>query len=288
VATLVALIALAAGTVGALIATRASTPSHPVPNLVGLTQVIAEQRLQPLHLHLRVASSLYEAHAPAGTVVSQIPTAGRLKEGGSVAVTLSRGPQPVAVPDVHGLTAGDATALLHRLGLQTAVARRTSLTTPVGSVISSSPSQGSLPPGGTVTLVVSTGRPTVPVPAINGTGAASFAAAQAALGAVGLSASETDEYSDTVAKGSVIGTVPPAGSAVPVGSQVTVVVSKGPHLVLVPNVAGQSVGAASQVLAAAGFQISGVTGNPIATVMSTSPQGGTLAHFGAPVQLITG
>src|SRR5262249_23198909 len=100
VVALVAVIVLAAGAAGALVATRA-TPSHPVPNLVGISREKAEQRLQALHLRLRVAAPVYDAHAPVGNVVSQIPTAGRLKEGDSVAVSLSRGPQPVAVPDVH-------------------------------------------------------------------------------------------------------------------------------------------------------------------------------------------
>ena len=73
-----------------------------------------------------------------------------------------------------------------------------------------------------------------------------------------------------------------------VGSQVTVVVSKGPRLVSVPNVSGQSVGAASQTLSDDGFQVSGVTGNPIATVTGTSPSSGAVVRFGSAVQIITG
>jgi serine/threonine-protein kinase len=128
----------------------------------------------------------------------------------------------------------------------------------------------------------------VPVPALQGPTAASFTAARAALAAVNLTATEVDQYSDTVPAGQVVGTNPPAGAAVVVGTQVTVVMSRGPHLVAVPDVAGQSVGAASQILGADGFQVSGVTGNPIATVTGTSPLGGTLVRFGSPVQIITG
>jgi beta-lactam-binding protein with PASTA domain len=72
-----------------------------------------------------------------------------------------------------------------------------------------------------------------------------------------------------------------------VGSQVTVVISKGPHLVSVPDVSGQSVGAASQTLIADGFQVSGVTGNPIATVIGTAPETGAVVPFGSAVQIIT-
>jgi serine/threonine-protein kinase len=234
-----------------------------------------------------VTGSVYDSRAQAETIIRQVPARGRLKEGGSIAVTLSRGPQPVTVPNVQGLTVGDATALLHRIGLQATVSQTSSMSAPAGTVISSTPHQGSLLPGQAVTLIVSTGKPKVAVPALSGPSGASFAAARAALNALGLSAVEQDQYSDNVAPGVVIGTNPAGGTPVTVGSPVTVVVSKGPHLVVVPNVTGESVGAASQTLAAAGFQVSGVTGNPIATVTSTAPAGGSLAHFGAAVQIIT-
>jgi serine/threonine-protein kinase len=278
---------LAGAAVGGLFAAGVWTPSHPVPNLVGATPAAAEQQLRPLHLHLHTTGSTYDSRAQVGTIVSQVPARGRLKEGGSIAVTLSRGPQPVAVPNVQGLTVGDATALLSRVGLRATVSHRSSLTAPAGTVISSTPSQGTLLPGQAVALIVSTGKPVVPVPALSGPSGGSFAAARAALSAVGLSAVEQQQYSDSVPRGGVIGTSPPGGTPVTVGSPVTVVVSKGPHLVAVPNLAGESVGAASQALAADGFQVSGVTGNPIATVTSTAPPGGTLAHFGASVQIIT-
>ena len=76
----------------------------------------------------------------------------------------------------------------------------------------------------------------------------------------------------------MIGTVPPPGTVVIVGTQVTVEISLGPHLVAVPNVATESVGAASQQLQNDGFQVSGVTGNPIATVTGTPRGGDSGAH----------
>ena len=283
VALTVAVLVVAA-VAGALHFTRAFTPSHPVPNLVGATEAAAAAQLRPVHLHLQVAASVYDAHARAGTVVNQRPATGRLKEGGRVAVTLSRGPQPVAVPDVQSLTSADATALLQRLGLKVDVSPSSSMTVPAGTVIASTPNHGSLLPGQTVALVVSTGKPTVAVPGVGGD---TNAGARSALAGAGLAASEQDQYSDNVPRGVVIGTSPAAGIAVTVGSSVTVIVSLGPHLVMVPNVAGDSVGAAYQSLAALGFQVSGVSGNPIATVTSTSPGSGTLAHYGSAVQIAT-
>ena len=284
----VILILLAAATAGALLATRALTPSRLVPDLSGVTPASAQQQLLPLHLHLTVSAHSYDPRVRAGAIISQRPSRGRLKEGGTVAVTVSLGPQPVSVPGVQGLTLGDAMSVLKRSGLKVgAVTYDSSMTVHTGDVISSTPDRGTLVPGKAVSLLVSTGKPTVTIPALSGAGATSFAAAQAALSAVDLAATESDVYSDTVTKGHVVGSQPPAGTKAIVGSVIIIQVSKGPHLVAVPNVSGQSVGAASQALANDGFQVSGVTGNPIATVTGTSPAAGTLARFGSAIQIVT-
>ncbi len=271
-------------------ATGVLMPSHPVPALIGFTQAAAEQRLAPLHLHLVVSDRAYDPRAPVGTIVGQRPSNGsRLKEGSAVTITLSLGPRPVIIPPVVGLSVSSATALLTYAGLRAdVVGHATSMTRPAGVVVSSSPAQGTLPPGQRVALVVSTGKPKVAVPALKGASAASFAAARSALSAVGLTATQRTVYSDTVPAGTAAETVPAAGATVVVGSSVTVVISKGPHLISVPYVGGQSVGAASQILTADGFQVSGVTGNPIATVTATSPYAGAVVQFGSAVQIITG
>jgi serine/threonine-protein kinase len=284
----VLLILLGGGAAG-LVVSGAFTPSHPVPRLVGLTQTDAQRVLGSLHLHLVVAGGAYDRRAPTGAILTQRPTAGQLKEGAGVIVTVSRGPQPVLVPSVTELSLSAATSVLDTLGLEPGhVSHASSFTVGAGLVISSQPAGGTLLPGQTVDLLISTGKPTVVVPALPGPNGASFAAAHATLAAANLTAIERDDYSDTVPRGQVIGTDPPGGTTVTVGSKVTVIVSKGPHLVSVPYVAQESVGAASQALASYGFQVSGVTGNPIATVTGTSPPGGTPAHYGSPVQIVTG
>jgi beta-lactam-binding protein with PASTA domain len=68
---------------------------------------------------------------------------------------------------------------------------------------------------------------------------------------------------------------------------VGLVISQGPHYVNVPNVFGQSVGAATEALSAAGLSVSGVQGNPIATVAATSPAAGQQVLYGSAVVLIT-
>ncbi|HEX4863678.1 MAG TPA: PASTA domain-containing protein, partial [Acidimicrobiales bacterium] len=215
---------------------------------------------------------------------------GRLSEGSTISVLLSLGPQPVKVPTgLAGLHEADASAVLQALGLKVgSVTQATSLTVSAGDVISSNPNSGTLLPGQAVDLTVSTGKPMVAIPAISGANAQSFAAAQSALQAVGLAAVESDQFSDTVAKGQVIGTQPPGGTSVTVGTQVTVLVSKGPDLVAIPSVTGDSIPQATQVLNAAGFAVSVNNASSNATARGTNPAAGTMAPRGSNVTIIAG
>ncbi|MCU4186524.1 PASTA domain-containing protein [Acidiferrimicrobium sp. IK] len=280
-----AVVILAGGGAAAYELTR-PPPSHPVPALVHLDQARAGAVLAPLHLHLAVTGRSYDPVVPAGEILTQVPSGGTLREGSTVGVTLSLGPQPIPVPaGLAGKSQADATTILTTLGLKVGtVTQSYSLTVPEGQVISSSPSSGTLLPGQPVALTVSAGKPFVTVPSLDST----FTAAQAALSALGLPASENDQFSDTVPKGQVIASSPAAGTKVRVGTGVTVVVSKGPDVVTVPSVQGASVAAAAEQLAAAGLSVTGVSGNPTAAVSGTSPAAGTVVHRGAQVTIVTG
>ncbi|MGH9114266.1 MAG: PASTA domain-containing protein, partial [Acidimicrobiales bacterium] len=288
-AIIVALALLAiAGAAGGLVASGALVPSHPVPSLIGDTEAAAAGALRPLHLRLAVAGRSYSSKFRTGTVISQQPDRGRLDEGKTVSVTVSLGPQPVPVPSLANLTVDEARSVLASLGLTLGKATpATSMTVSAGEVISSSPDHGSIVPGHSVAIVVSSGKPAVAVPALSQAQSTSFDAAKAALAARQLAAVEVDEFSDTVQKGQVISTDPAGGTAVTVGSQVTVNVSKGPDLVAVPDVRDDTVSQASQVLSNDGFQVSGVTGNPTANVTGTSPGAGTMLRRGSAVQILT-
>ena len=282
------LLVLGGAAAAALVGTGALTPTHPVPVVVNQSEQAARASLSRLQLKLVVESRSYSA-SPAGTVLSQRPDHGRLVEGSTVAVVLSLGPQPVKVPTgLAGLPQDDAATVLQTLGLKVGnVTHATSMTVLAGEVISSNPNSGTLLPGQSVDLLVSSGKPTATVPALTGPNAASFSAAQTALQSLGLTAVESDQFSDTVAKGQVIGTQPAGGTTVTVGTQVTVLISKGPDLVAVPNVQGQTVPQATQALNAAGFAVSVNNASSNATVKSTNPPGGTMAKRGSNVTIVT-
>jgi eukaryotic-like serine/threonine-protein kinase len=285
---LATLLVLGGAGAGALIGTGALTPTHQVPVVVNQPEQAARAALSRVHLKLVVEGRSYSP-SQVGTVLSQRPDRGRLDEGSAVAVVLSLGPQPVKVPTgLAGLPQADAAAVLQALGLKVGnVTHATSMTVLAGDVISSNPNSGTLLPGQSVDLLVSTGKPTAVVPALSGSNAASFAAAQSALQSLGLVAVESDQFSNTVAKAQVIGTQPPGGTTLTVGTQVTVLISKGPDLVAVPNLQGQTVPQATQLLNSAGFAVTVNNASSNATVKSTNPPAGTMAPRGSNVTIIT-
>ena len=89
-----------------------------------------------------------------------------------------------------------------------------------------------------------------------------FAQAQAALEAVGLTATQNNESNATVPNGHVISTTPASGTQAPFGSAVTVNVSTGPPTTTVPNVNGDTVQQATTELQAPGLGVTGVVGQP--------------------------
>jgi serine/threonine-protein kinase len=94
-----------------------------VPNVVGLDQAAAENALEDKDL-VPVVEEV-ESDQPEGKVFQQDPVAGteRLK-GDRVTITLSKGPGAVDVPDVVGLTRGDARGELQAAGFTVQVQTR--------------------------------------------------------------------------------------------------------------------------------------------------------------------
>ncbi len=157
-----------------------------------------------------------------------------------------------AVPSLTGMQQDVAEHLLASAELVPAARTVYVSGVPAGQVTGSEPAQATrLLRGSTVTLVVSRGNPQVPA---IGPGTA-VADAQAALRAVGLTArSRTgSEYSDSVPSGAVIRSEPGAGTALPPGGSVTLVLSRGskpeaPQQVRVPFVIGKTFDEAQEIM----------------------------------------
>jgi beta-lactam-binding protein with PASTA domain/tRNA A-37 threonylcarbamoyl transferase component Bud32 len=285
----VALLVVAGGATGWVL-THRPVPLVDVPSVHGETVAEATAALSHQHLGLTVDGRSYDATAPGGTIIEQRPSTGRLAEHRSVAVTVSLGPRPVAVPSrLAGLSRAAAIRAVRAAGLEPGpVSTTSSLTVPAGDVISFTPSSGTLLPGGSVSLVVSTGKPLVSVPQLSGTAADSYTAAAAALTAAHLVPSQHLVYSDAVPAGHVVVTDPAPKASVRYGSAVGVDVSRGPHLVTVPYLGGYTVAEADQTLGDDGFNVTGVTGNPGGQVSGTDPAAGQSILYGSSIQILTG
>lgn len=132
-------------------------PKMKVPEVTGMKLQVAEERMEARGLKVdRVAKAF--SLQPASTVLKQDPAEGKLRWGGVVNLIVSKGPEPVAVPGVAGLTASKATRTLTDAGFTVSVTHAFSDTVSEGKVISSSPSEGSTAPQGSeIELVVSDG-----------------------------------------------------------------------------------------------------------------------------------
>ena len=201
-----------------------------VPNVAGLTQVAADAVLGGASLTTGTVTQQCSNSVPAGAVISQNPSAGQeVIPGSAVALVLSTGPCPVAVPNAVGQTLAAAGTLLSDAGLSSGTAtQQCSNTVTAGLVISQAPTAGQqVVPGSAVALVLSTGPCPVAVPNVVGQ---TLAVAGTLLSDAGLtSGTVTHEYSSTVAEGLVISQTPAAGQSVPPDSPVALVASDGPR-----------------------------------------------------------
>ncbi|MPY11146.1 Stk1 family PASTA domain-containing Ser/Thr kinase [Arthrobacter bussei] len=140
-----------------------------VPDLLGRAEVDAAARLGAAGLAVGRLEQEYSETVPAGNVLRQTPGAdAERRRHSTVDLVVSRGPAPVAVPDVTGLTAEEASAALEQAGLVPAVAgvEEFSGTVPRGAVVSQSPTGTEVQRGATVTLTLSQGPRLVRVPTV--------------------------------------------------------------------------------------------------------------------------
>jgi serine/threonine-protein kinase len=144
----------------------------------------------------------------------------------------------------------------------------------------------------TVHLTVSSGRPVVPAVAAG----TAPAAAQQAVRDAGLTPGSTRrEYSANVASGAVIRTDPPAGTALPGGGSVALVVSRGPEprrQVRVPFLIGRSTSEATAALTALGLEVDVERGLPFGLdgagrVVAQDHGAGSLVDPGTTITLRT-
>ena len=223
------------------------------PSVLSLTVSQAGDTLHRADLVVKRGPDAFSEAVTAGLVLQQTPKpGGRVRKGGAVTVVVSKGADRRAVPGLVGKDLAGAKAALRAAGLMDAPgpAQAFSNTVATGQVISSDPASGTrLRPGTAVRLVLSKGKQPIPVPHV--VGQQQDKAVQA-LRAQGFQVSVAQVFSDTVAKDLVLDQSPASGTAVK-GSTVSLTVSKGPDVVEVPDVRGDTPDTALRKLTAAGL-----------------------------------
>jgi len=269
-------------------------PVHDVPTFTGMTVEQAVERAEALGFEVDDSATTRRDGTEPGEVLEQQPAPGvELEEGETVRLTVSLGPTLTGIPDVVNRPEAEARAALEGAGLvvgQVAAAPHEEV--PAGAVISAplaegvkADAQGRVPKGSAVDLLLSSGPAPRAVP--DGLVGATREEAVAALEAVQLTATVTEEHSETVAKGVVISAGQPAGTELDRGAAVPIVVSAGPAPIPIPDVKWISGAMATQELEEAGFTVSGIEGSPSGMVLATDPPAGEKHPRGTAVRLFT-
>ncbi|HEY7105213.1 MAG TPA: Stk1 family PASTA domain-containing Ser/Thr kinase [Acidimicrobiia bacterium] len=197
---------------GGTVTLYVSATTVPMPDVIGKSKDDAMAVLQAARI-VPVFTETESADQPPGTVLSTSVAAGApvVKVAPYVGVTISKLPM-VAVPDVSNLDVYGALAALQQAGLKGAAQPRnvSSDTVPVGKVVGSDPPAGTqVDPGSEVTVLVSTGPSTRPLPNVVG---AQRTDAQNAITALGCSVRVSSQPGPPTSKDVVLTQSPAAGT----------------------------------------------------------------------------
>jgi eukaryotic-like serine/threonine-protein kinase len=269
-----------------------STATVTVPSVAGQSETTASAALRRAGL-IPVPALTANGAVASGTVISETPPAGSVVgKGTRVTISVSTGPGSSALPNVVGLTTGQATSKLKGAGFKPSTETQSSSSVAGGHVISTDPPAGTeLQAGSQVTVVVSSGPAQTSVPDVAGQSrtAAEATLTNAKLTVGAVTQRETSEQSP----GTVIGQSPAAGSSLVAGSSVDLTVAQAPKEVAVPNVVGAAKAAASAALQRAGFEVKSSSRTTAeqsqsGVVLEQSPAGGVKARKGSTVTIIVG
>jgi len=262
-----------------------------VPPLTGLTEEQAQTELEAAGLTLGVVGTENSDTVEPGIIISQDPEAGdKVEQGTAINIVVSLGIAQVVVPDLTEYKEADAIAALRSTGEveYDHSEDENSADVAKGLVIRTEPAAGtSVPKGTPVVLYVSVGVAQVKVPDVTGL---SLAKAQGQLEDAGLKVATTEAFSDSVPKGSVISQKPDANVLLEVGSTVTLEISKGPEVIIVPDVRTMSEADAKKALKDLGLEpkVTYVTSPDDGIVINQFPIPGASAKRGDVVEIEVG
>lgn len=256
-----------------------------IPDLTGRTIETAIEALSPLEVFIEQAEE-NSATVPAGAVSRTDPAAGaRVFKGSNVTIFVSLGPRQLSVPDAIGLSSQEARTLLTDSGFTVGSIDNFFSSEPAGQVFALSTATGAIVDQGSVlNVLVSLG----PLPEVAGL---PIEEARALLIDLDVKIDEAEVFNNEVAVGSAVGLVP-AKTPLPEGGRVTLEISKGPEIVILPNVVGETIEAAKTLLENLGLRVvidtNQLSSNfGIAKVRGQTPSSGSEARVGDSVTIVS-
>ena len=205
-------------------------PFVDVPDIQGRHVSDAAQILRTLGLALGTRTNVFDLDAPPDTVVGQNPRAGEeVRSGTPIDVTVSRGAETSTVPDVVGRTETEATRILANAGFRVVSQEEFNDDFAQDRVFAQDPGSGEdAENGSTVTIFVSRGPQSFPMPDVQGQ---TEAAARQELGSRDLvvqasttSTADCSSFGGPVPSGSVHDQDPQPGVTVRRGQTVRIFV----------------------------------------------------------------
>jgi serine/threonine-protein kinase len=259
-----------------------------IPSLAGMTQTQAAKTVGALGLKVDVAESIFSEDVAKGKVITSDPAGGgKVAVAGTVHLIISKGKERIQVPDLAGLTIEAATTAINEAKLKVGrVTEKFSASQEAGLLIDGSPASGSdVRKDSTVDLIVSKGIEQVALSNYQGK---TSDEAQNELTSSGLIVSSQYEYSDTVPIGTIISQTPGDVTTVAKGEKITLVISKGPSKIFIPNVYSLSKLAATKILEDLGFKVDYRYIAKKKTVTNISPKVGAAVKPGSTVTITLG
>ncbi len=204
-------------------------PEVPVPNVVGLSEEDAAQKLSEKNLKYQVIDRIHD-DAPPGQVIDQDPKGGEMVKINHppISLVVSKGPKRDIVPGVIGFTEQDAVARITNDGFRVNIIRDYSDDFPEGIVIDQNPREGiQLNIGDVIDITVSMGAKNkqLNVPILIGK---TLKEAQAMLEEQKIPIGKVTKKPSDAPENVVIDQSPKPGETLADGSAVQLVVSSGP------------------------------------------------------------
>lgn len=231
-----------------------------VPDVAGGSVLEATATL--VEAELSVADTVLEEFdlvLPEGTVKGTNPSAGaEVEKQTEIRLIVSLGPNPVAVPAISGQSLAEVELALREVNLILgSTSEEFNDFVEEGSVLrlvdedNETLAAGSqVLAGSTLNAVLSAG----PLPDVTGLPVDEARETLDAVGVTGVVGGD-GAFSDTVPEGYVVEVSLPAGATIRPGDTLTLIVSRGPELVMIPDLVGETIADAKEVLEGLGFEV---------------------------------